>query len=285
MVDLVTQIVRVGRPPMVAPMVQEAPPGKVVDLVEGVDELGPSAPVVTSRTSSTPDAFYVELVAMSARHGWVPISLLEIFWSESSMRPSAENTSKNRTQINAVGIGQIIPSNLPGLGWSDGPAAFAKLSALEQLPYEEKYFSTRGLPAGADAGGVYLLNLAPADASHAGDDAFVIAREDDPHTGWIYSGNEVFDSPHKGYITVGDLAKHVDSVCTGPTWDEHKARLEWAAKGSGGGGGLSSGAIAGLAVAALAATGATYLVAVARGWIDAPPWVRRLGVVRRLSRA
>jgi hypothetical protein len=87
-----------------------------------------------SVTDLTP-VFFVELRAMSARLGCDPFDMLRVMCAESQVSASAVNPASG-----ASGLIQLMPFNLPGVGWHGTPQAFRQLTAEAQLPYVERYF-------------------------------------------------------------------------------------------------------------------------------------------------
>ena len=252
-----------------------------LDAPEGVVIQGtiPTRPEVTSATSYLPDAFYADLVALAGRHGWDPAAILSVMFSESGVKAAPVPWS---TSHPAVGLIQF-DGTLPGVGYTGTPAQFQTLTADAQLPYVEKYYVQDKLPAGASAMGVYLVNFAPAYVSHWNDPSFVLYSSSS--SGTSYSANaSVFDvNPTKGYITVGDLTRHLSAVLTGSVWAEHLARLNYAIALGGGGGGVAA-----LVKAALPTVGAVAFVALAgvATWAyvqGTPAWLSRLLQVPRRS--
>ena len=79
--------------------------------------------------------FFTELRAMCARLGCDAFDMLRVMCAESGVSASAENVASG-----ASGLIQLMPFNLPGVGWDGTPQAFRQLSAEAQLPYVERYF-------------------------------------------------------------------------------------------------------------------------------------------------
>ena len=79
--------------------------------------------------------FFIELRAMCARLGCDPFDMLRVMCAESSVSASAENAASG-----ASGLIQLMPFNLPSVGWTGTSQAFRQLSAEAQLPYVERYF-------------------------------------------------------------------------------------------------------------------------------------------------
>lgn len=219
-------------------------------------------------TISTPWGYYIELAAIAKRHGWDPVGMMQIQFSESGINPAARNPG------GAVGLIQFDGS-LPGLGWTAGNAAFARLTAVQQLAYVEKYYANKPMPVGANGTAFYLANYEPAKLRHWQEPGYILDTPIDG-TGFYAANEAVFDvDPKKGYITVGDLTRRLAHVCTGATWAEHVARLKWAVAAGGGTGPDLTIALS--AVAVLLAGGAAWAYVQ-----DHPVWLSRIS---RWSRA
>ncbi len=229
-------------------------------LAPVIGALAAQPPVVL--TSSTPWAYYTTLVAIAQRHGWDPLGMMQIQWSESNINPAAQNPG------GAVGLIQFDGS-LPGVGYTGTAAQFAQLSAVQQLPYVETYYAQKPMPVGANGTAFYLANYEPAKLSHWENPSYVLDTVDDG-TGFYKANASAFDVAHKGYITVGDLTARLERVCTGATWSEHLARLQWAIGAAGGtGASVATAAVAAMAVLLAGVAAWSYVQ-----WT--PAWSRRL---------
>lgn len=157
--------------------------------------------------------FASALCAAAGRHGWDPEHMLRVMMSESGINPAAHNPNGD-----ASGLIQFMPQTLINLGWRDGHAAFRKLTAEEQVPYVEAYYSP--YPDLDSPARFYLATFLPALLTHTGsrEMTFVLCAANGP-LGWAYAANKVFDRDHKGYITLGDLAKAIERACVGPHWE------------------------------------------------------------------
>ena len=164
-------------------------------------------------------SFASALCAAAGRHGWDPEHMLRVMMSESGINPAAHNPNGH-----ASGLIQFMPQTLLNLGYTDGPEAFRKLSAEEQVPYVEAYYSP--YPDLDSPARFYLATFLPALLTREGsrDMTFVLCGDHGP-LAWAYAANRVFDRDQKGYITLGDLSRAIDRACQGPYWDLKLAEL------------------------------------------------------------
>lgn len=104
--------------------------------------------------------FWVKFVQMCQRLGVNPFNLAAVINSESGFDPGARNFARGpKSPPVAQGLNQLIRTVALGLGMSEELwKNFYKLSADEQLPWVEKYFSRAGI-RGRDAGEIYLKNF------------------------------------------------------------------------------------------------------------------------------
>src|SRR5258708_39964546 len=82
------------------------------------------------------DSFFTSLVEMCRRLECRPIDMAGCWMSESGLSPKAHNPGGN-----ASGLFQALPSTLAGLGYRQHWDDFIRLSAEEQLPWAERYYS------------------------------------------------------------------------------------------------------------------------------------------------
>lgn len=120
---------------------------------------------------------------------------------ESGFRPDIKNP-----YADAVGLIQFMGPTARALGTTT--AALRKMSALEQLPYVEKFY--RKAVGVKDPGTLYMLTFLPAFANR--DDSFVLGEQDSAEPlygsttkGKIYEQNWGFDDDKDGVFTVGDV--------------------------------------------------------------------------------
>lgn len=167
------------------------------------------------------DEFFRVLIGVSQRLEADPVHLLKVMQSESGINPKAKNPTAD-----ANGLIQFMGNTLKNLGWKLGGEAFRKLSAEEQLPFVEKYY-TSWKPYGLGSPArLYLATFLPALMVHKGShsEGFVLCGLNGPLR-WAYLANKVFDQEKKGTITLGDLGKAIDRSCKGQRWNEIITRL------------------------------------------------------------
>ena len=123
----------------------------------------------------------------------------------------------------ATGLIQFMPNTLVGLGWTQGPDAFKTLTAEQQLPFVEKFFS-RPCDAGTDLRGTALPSDFPARDTARIDKSTIIAGPHGPNAD-AYVANKLLDTNQDGVITVSDLTNRINNVRQGPRWDALMQRL------------------------------------------------------------
>lgn len=140
--------------------------------------------------------------------------LLEVFLAESGCNSHIANS------IGCAGLNQIC--NLPGVGWTQGVAAYIALPAEQQLAFVKKYFdNVNRYSQIVSMGRLYLANFNPGHMGEADD--FVLYRKGDK----AYAGNLAVDVERKGFINIADMAKfvHSQSAAQPAKWNELRARL------------------------------------------------------------
>lgn len=140
--------------------------------------------------------------------------------AESGVRSSAENPASG-----ASGLIQLMPFNLPSVGWTGTPQAFRQLSAEAQLPYVERYFEPWKQYGLSSVNRLYQAVFLPGTLSRGSADSTVIC-ERNGFLAAAYAANVSVDAGNKDYITVGDLRAAVDQRTTGPRWLEIVAMFE-----------------------------------------------------------
>jgi len=140
--------------------------------------------------------------------------------SESGVSASAHNPNGD-----ASGLIQFMPATLTGLGFNDGDAAFRNLSAQDQLPWVQKYFAPHVSQGLGSAARLYQVTFLPATMNDGSDFSVVLCNNTDKFTA-AYFANIVFDTAHKGSITVGDLQSAVVRNRHGARWAEILARFD-----------------------------------------------------------
>lgn len=136
-----------------------------------------------------------------------PSVLLSVMRFESKLNPQAVNPYSN-----AVGLIQFMPTTAQGLGTSS--QEIYAMTATEQLDYVEKYYKMNGVKPGATVGDLYLLTFMPAALNKR--DNFVLGDKKGGEVfglskAKIYAQNSVFDKRGKGYFTVGDVKRTINS--------------------------------------------------------------------------
>jgi len=173
--------------------------------------------------------FLRALAAMVDRHGWNIDGIAGVISHESRFDAAAHSPIPGQT---ATGLIQFIESTARSLGTST--AALRTMSALQQLPYVERYFQ-RTLRLTPNAPESYILaTYGRADLVNAPDDlAIDHATSDDPAEAERYRVNSAFDASGKGWISVGDLRASLRRVLT----QAGDVRIPITPAGSGGGAG------------------------------------------------
>lgn len=170
-------------------------------------------------TADLSDAFFGKLRDVSSRLGCEPVNLLSVMMSESGVKAKAHNPNGD-----ASGLIQFIPKTLANLGWPNGQAAFRQLSAEEQLPYVEKYFSpyiSKGLTSAAR---LYQATFLPATLN-LGSDPDTVISESGGINSFVYNPNKLFDTNKDQKITVGGLQEAIDRNTHGGRWNEIVSRF------------------------------------------------------------
>lgn len=156
-------------------------------------------------TDDLSDGFFQKVRAMSTTLGCDPQDALKVWFSESiGIFADAKNPA------GAYGINQI--TDLKGVGWTGTPDEYLKLTAEEQLPFVEKYYAPyKGRLTSVSR--LYQVNFLPATFNSVTTPDGVLAKKDGPYA-WAYNANPALDpsNPKKGYITLDDLRKVVESA-------------------------------------------------------------------------
>lgn len=165
--------------------------------------------------STTPE-FRAKFREMADRNGWDVDAIAAVISNESLFKPSIQNPLQGQT---ASGLIQFTEQTALSLGVPGGAAGIRKLSAVEQLPWVEKYYrrTLPPLPPGRELRPVdyYLAVFRPAFVGKS--ENTIIARADDPKTfnggkDNIYTLNAGLDVTKDGVIQVLDLARKVDAI-------------------------------------------------------------------------
>jgi Hemopexin len=170
-------------------------------------------------TSDLSENFFAALRTACVQLKCHPVRLLLVMYSESRVRASALHPSGG-----AAGINQMTDASLRGAGWSQGCAAFAQLTAEQQVPYVKRYFEPR-VSAGLDSiGRLYQVNFLPATVQPGQGPETVLAERDGVHAD-AYQENSILDANHDGKITIGDLEATALSLRAQERWQEMEGRL------------------------------------------------------------
>lgn len=165
-------------------------------------------------TPDLPDRFFVDAANLATDLGCGSVfDLLGVeFYESRGCRADAMNPDTK-----AVGQIQLLPDNLPAVGWTRGPEEFAKLNAVDQLPYNARYLRRyRPLPTVAH---VYCAVFMPADVQAAGDPEHVLSAKDG-FRGWAFDLNANLDADGDLKIQVRELVQAVRRGCVGRRWAE-----------------------------------------------------------------
>lgn len=178
---------------------------------------------MTTAPPDLDDAFFAAFVAACERLGIDPLALIRVLYSESSVMASAHNIHGD-----ASGILQAMPQTLLGLGWTRGHEAFRQLSAAEQVPYLERYYTPYAAHCRTDAL-CYVATFLPALLTRADElgPAFPLCGARGP-LAWAYGANRGLDIDRDGVITVADLGRRLELACRGARWDAIVWRLRQA---------------------------------------------------------
>jgi hypothetical protein len=188
------------------------------------EALMPGVTLTSGRyTADWSDEDIVGLLAVARDVDADPLHLASCWMSESGLHPYAHNPHGN-----AVGLFQVIPPTLRGLGFFGDWSDFASLSIGEQLKWARRYYA-RHRGRLVSPGACYLATFLPALMAHAAEPLFVLCSTT-LHPEWYGPNRATFDPDGRGYITVGDLTRRVEAVTRGPRWDEFASRVRDAAQ-------------------------------------------------------
>jgi hypothetical protein len=165
-------------------------------------------------TSDLPNQFFIDWAAQMSALGINPEHTLMVSNSESiGVDPKAYNPA------GAAGLIQFTSIALGRIGFHGSVKDITSLSAVEQVPLAAKYYTdyAKYITSPAIA---YLANAAPAALPYIKDGDWNAKL---PQA--IYSGNSGFDDTHKGYITLGDLDRHVRNATYNNRWYAIRQRL------------------------------------------------------------
>lgn len=164
---------------------------------------------VPGLANTTPE-FRAALWQMCAANSWDVDSLSAVISAESGFNAAAKNPSGS-----ASGLIQMIDVTARKLGVPNGAAGFRTLSAIEQLPYVEKFYKLqfgKRPPSTLRPVDYYLAVWGNGIGQPM---SWVCADEAEPRTfnngtHNRYTLNAGLDVNHDGRIQVSDLAEHVE---------------------------------------------------------------------------
>jgi hypothetical protein len=166
-----------------------------------------------------PDQFFIDLQRLCGSLSCVPLDLLAVMANQSGVRADAQHRTSR-----ATGLIQLTPMTLRGLGWATGPDAFRRLTAVEQLPYVQKYFQPFVRHGLGSSGRLYQTLFLPGTLARGSAPDTVVCGSDGPFAD-AYAANTDLDWHGRGRITVADLTARVDRVRVGIRWESLTARL------------------------------------------------------------
>ena len=168
-------------------------------------------------THDLSDSFFAKLVAVCDEVKCRPADLLAVMMNESAIRPDAHNPNGD-----ASGILQFMPFILRGLGYTQGDAAFRKLSAVDQLPFVARYLRPH-MGKLVNATACYLAVFLPALIGHAAEPDYPLVVKNGK-LGWAYAPNVGFDHDKDGTIQVSELTYALSRAMLYPRYVEACAR-------------------------------------------------------------
>lgn len=137
-------------------------------------------------------------------------NVLRTFQLESGNTATAMNP-----HTKAVGLGQLMPSNLKGVGFLGSPEDFASLTEVQQLPYFERFLGGKDLSTVRQT---YVSIFMPALNKQCADPSYVVMSP--TVRSWAYEVNKTLDEDGNGVVTAGELEQAVYRHCRGERWKE-----------------------------------------------------------------
>ena len=180
------------------PRISARPSGVTAQTpVTAVPYTAPSGPAqATQQPQAQPTApaegggdFMSQLRAMSSRLGVSAENMVAIMRSESSLNPQAVNPTTG-----ASGLIQFMPRTARSLGTT--VEDIRRMSAVEQLPFVERFFRSVGVQPGSSAGRLYAYVFLPGRANRE-----VLTERGES----FYEANRGLDMDRDGRITIADL--------------------------------------------------------------------------------
>jgi len=170
--------------------------------------LSSSTPLKISGKATKEPGFLDAVKALEDKMGVNRDVLLRIMKHESGFNPAARNP-----WTSATGLIQFMPDTAKGLGTTI--ANLSTMTGIQQLVYVEKYYKPIFGKA-KTVGDVYMYTFLPAAANKP--DSFVIGIKGSKKNIFgisqnkLYTQNPTFDGDGKGYYTVGDVKKRINST-------------------------------------------------------------------------
>lgn len=182
----------------------------------------------TANTSDLSSGFFRGVRAMAERMRAKGATidgddLLAVWNAESGIKASVPNAAGAAYYgLNQMGTTQLRAAGFPGT-----PAEYMALSAEEQLPFVERYYTnaTGGrLDLLKDSAHLYVANFLPAYLPRVvADPSFVLAdRDNDPHG--FYRWNPSLDTDGDGTIALADMKRAIGRAQSSPRWLEARRR-------------------------------------------------------------
>lgn len=156
-------------------------------------------PGLASREKAEP-GFATALTELGERLSLDPNYIGAVMSLESGFNPKAVNASGG-----ATGLIQFMPATATHLGTST--AALKSMTAVQQLPFVEKYFEQAGRAIRSDVpGDYYMATFYPSFVGRSSD--AVIATQGQA----VYDQNAGLDVDHDGTLTVGDVTAKIENA-------------------------------------------------------------------------
>jgi len=202
--------------------------GTAVDDSLSTDELDTSG---VKANSKLPDKFYEELTKLAHRIGARPSDLLLVLYTESGLNPAAGNhiDGDKSKPIQARGISQFTLRAIKSAGmdrdfWEN---KFSKLTALEQLPYVEKFFKKVGKKGRYEnVAQLKIANFAPGKLKRTGNPSAVLYARFDKNGKETRNWKQNNRLNPNGDITVGNLIEKINRVGSKSGFLSQLARLK-----------------------------------------------------------
>lgn len=149
------------------------------------------------------EAFRAKVTAIAKNLSLQPNWLMAVMAYETRYTFSPAKRNPGST---ATGLIQFLQSTAIGLGTTT--SRLARMSAVEQLDYVEKYYESVAAPRIQNLGDAYLAVLFPPGVGRP--DTYVMWQRDTGKYQREYAANSGLDKNNKGYITRGDAVSVVN---------------------------------------------------------------------------